>query len=90
MGGQLEPIPVVVEQRQPPEDLPRFNLTPPSSSLPHLLPHSITAPPGLHCYMVPDLSPASPAVVLPLVKILSVGVRAGLPTPDEPELLERC
>lgn len=49
------------------------------------------------CYMVPDLSPASPdvfilvpAAALLLGNILSVGVTAGLPTPDELELLERC
>lgn len=47
--------------------------------------------------MVPDLSPASldvfilePAAVLLLGNIFSVGVTAGLPTPEELELLERC
>lgn len=47
--------------------------------------------------MVPDLSPASldvfklePAAALLLGNIFSVGVIAGLPTPEEPELLERC
>lgn len=49
------------------------------------------------CYMVPDLSPPSleifilePAAVLLLGNIFSVGVTAGLPTPEELELLERC
>lgn len=49
------------------------------------------------CYMVPDLSPASldvfifePEAVLLLGNIFSVGVTAGLPTPEELELLERC
>lgn len=47
--------------------------------------------------MVPDLSPASldvfrlePAAALLLGNIFSVGVTAGLPTPEELELLERC
>ena len=45
---------------------------------------------------MPDLSPASPdvfifepAAVLLLGNIFSVGVTAGLPTPEELELLER-
>lgn len=49
------------------------------------------------CYIVPDLSPVSPdvfilepAAVLLLGNIFSVGVTAGLPTPEELELLERC
>lgn len=49
------------------------------------------------CYMVPDLSPASPDVftlgppaALLLGNIFSVGVTAGLPTPEELELLDRC
>lgn len=45
-------------------------------------------------YIVPDLSPAALAAELAaavlLGKIFSVGVTAGLPTPEELELEERC
>lgn len=65
---------------------------------PPLPPDSLTSGESLSLrYMVPDLSPASPDVftlgppaVLLLGNILSVGVTAGLPTPEELELLDRC
>lgn len=65
---------------------------------PHLESFTTFTPDRLHlCYMVPDLSPASldvfrlePADALLLGNIFSVGVTAGLPTPEELELLERC
>lgn len=68
------------------------------SRQPPLPPDSLTSGESLSLrYMVPDLSPASPDVfrlgppaVLLLGNILSVGVTAGLPTPEELELLDRC
>ena len=65
-------------------------------SVPFSKSFTATPPNKFHLrYMVPDLSPASPDVLEPaavvlLGNIFSVGVTAGLPTPDELELLERC